>query len=463
MTLLHHIPDAPKRRFAVVATLVLAGCLSGGGGSETSPALIVDPLSVTAAAAATTPTRTIALNATGGTPPYSWSLPTNASGATVSGSNATASYQAGVTTGGDDEVQATDSAGRTAKATIRVVPAIAVSPGTMKIAAVRSKTFSATGGSGTGYRWRLSTNRSGGTIVPATGAYTSGPTVDVIDVVSVEDSLGITATIEVDVSLPPATRAFPLIFAAGSSGAVRKLDATGSIVLPNPFVAGLGVTTDVGGPAFDSAGNMYVPAFAGNKIVKVTPAGVVSDFVSNALLGNPQMCAFDRQGNLYVTAFASHRVIKVSADGQTVTAFITTGLQSPAGIAFDSRDNIYVANYGSGNVSAFTIDGTALTTWGTNGVVGVANGPVGLAFDDAGNLFVTRFQTTAIQRIDRAGTTVTAFVSSGISQPAGLVIDTQGNLYVGSYGGTIYKVTAAGAVSTFSTGHTSVRAFTLSP
>jgi hypothetical protein len=43
----------------------------------------------------------------------------------------------------------------------------------------------AIGGSGTGYSWSLSTNASGATLDPITGAYMAGPTPNVTDVISV--------------------------------------------------------------------------------------------------------------------------------------------------------------------------------------------------------------------------------------------------------------------------------------
>ncbi|HXX30075.1 MAG TPA: hypothetical protein VEJ89_05100, partial [Myxococcaceae bacterium] len=55
-------------------------------------------------------------------------------------------------------------------------------------------TFTASGGSGTGFSWSLSTNASGGTINASTGAYTAGATPNVTDVVRVQDSLGNSAT-----------------------------------------------------------------------------------------------------------------------------------------------------------------------------------------------------------------------------------------------------------------------------
>lgn len=62
--------------------------------------------------------------------------------------------------------------------------------------------FSATGGSGTGFMYTVSTSRSGGSIIPTTGAYVAGGVGGVTDVVTVTDSLGNTATSNVTVTVP---------------------------------------------------------------------------------------------------------------------------------------------------------------------------------------------------------------------------------------------------------------------
>jgi hypothetical protein len=73
-------------------------------------------------------------------------------------------------------------------------------PATARVPHNKSQTFTASGGSGTGYTWSLSTNASGGSINPATGVYTAGPTGKVTDVVRVQDSLGSSATATVTVN-----------------------------------------------------------------------------------------------------------------------------------------------------------------------------------------------------------------------------------------------------------------------
>ncbi len=71
------------------------------------------------------------------------------------------------------------------------------------------------GGSNTGYAWWISTNNSGASINASTGAYTAGATGKVADTLSVIDSLGNTASVNVSVGgglaiNPPSPQVAPL-------------------------------------------------------------------------------------------------------------------------------------------------------------------------------------------------------------------------------------------------------------
>ncbi len=77
---------------------------------------------------------------------------------------------------------------------------LAVSPAAPSTPPRGTLSFTASGGSGTGYAWSLATNASGGSIGAATGAYTAGATGGVTDVVRVVDSLGNSATASVTVT-----------------------------------------------------------------------------------------------------------------------------------------------------------------------------------------------------------------------------------------------------------------------
>ena len=128
---------------------------------------------------------------------YTWSLSTNASGGSINAS--TGLYTAGATPSVTDVVRVQDSLGNAATQNVAVGAGVAISPATASVAPRGSLTFTASGGSGTGYTWSLSTNASGGSINASTGLYTAGATPSVTDVVRVQDSLGNAATRNVTV------------------------------------------------------------------------------------------------------------------------------------------------------------------------------------------------------------------------------------------------------------------------
>ena len=76
---------------------------------------------------------------------------------------------------------------------------ITISPDPAEVAPGGSLTFTASGGSGTGYAWSLASSPSGGSIIADDGVYTAGSTGSVTDVVNVTDSVGGTATRDVKV------------------------------------------------------------------------------------------------------------------------------------------------------------------------------------------------------------------------------------------------------------------------
>ncbi len=127
-----------------------------------------------------------------------------------SGGSCTAAghYVAGPTGSTTDEVTATDSLGNTAKAVVTVTAGVSLSPAAPSLPPRGAQAFTASGGTGQGYAFTLTSASSGGTITPA-GAYTAGATGGVSDVVHVTDSLGNQATTTVGVtpgvSLTPAS------------------------------------------------------------------------------------------------------------------------------------------------------------------------------------------------------------------------------------------------------------------
>jgi hypothetical protein len=131
----------------------------------------------------------LALTASGGSGSgFSWSLATNNSGGSIDPS--TGSYTAGPTGSVTDTVKATDSRGSAATRDVAVTAGVSISPASAQAGTGAAVQFVASGGSGAGFTWSLSTNASGASIGATTGAYRAGGTGGVTDRVRVADSLG---------------------------------------------------------------------------------------------------------------------------------------------------------------------------------------------------------------------------------------------------------------------------------
>ncbi|MGI9089059.1 MAG: hypothetical protein ACR2HH_15165 [Chthoniobacterales bacterium] len=157
-----------------------------------------------------------------------------------------------------------------------------------------------------------------------------------------------------------------------------------------------------------------------------------------------------------------------SADGTGSAA----RFNSPAGVAVDSGGNVYVADSSNHTIRQVTSDGVVTTLAGLAGSSGSADGtgsavrfyyPRGVAVDSGGNVYVADTSNQTIRRVTSAGavTTLAGLADGSIgsadgtgsaarfNNPAGVAVDSGGNVYVADQGNrTIRKVTSVGVVTT---------------
>ena len=242
-------------------------------------------------------------------------------------------------------------------------------------------------------------------------------------------------------------------------------------------------------------GSFYIADTDDNMVLHVGTDGIVhvvagNGFVGhtgdtglavNAALFSPVGVAVDASGNLYIAEFGGRNsggtIRMVTADGHIFTIAGTGGtgfagdggpataaiLNGPVGVAVDASGNVYFTDSRNGRIRKFTPGGTIATiagggtTTGRNADGGKATdaqlgGLRRLAVDPAGNVFFIDDNFT-VRKVTTAG--VLSTVAGGGQStmdgvpaaqtamlPAGVALDSAGNLYIADFfTNTIRKVT----------------------
>ena len=230
------------------------------------------------------------------------------------------------------------------------------------------------------------------------------------------------------------------------------------------------------GVAVDSSGNVYVADFGNHKIRKITPQGVVTTYATatTALYYTPMDVAVDSSGNVYVADSNLHKILKITPAG-VVSTFAGDGTHGyadgtgtaakfnrPAGVAVDSSGNVYVADTNNYKIRKITPQGVVTTLAGA-GIAGYAGfyAPDGVAVDSSGHVYVADLGIHKILKITPAGVVSTLAgdgtqgyadgtgTAAKFNRPAGVAVDSSGNVYVADTGNLkIRKITPAGVVTT---------------
>jgi sugar lactone lactonase YvrE len=216
---------------------------------------------------------------------------------------------------------------------------------------------------------------------------------------------------------------------------------------------------------------------------------------TNAGIRSPNGIVFDSSNNYYISD--NTRVRKITISTGIISTYVGTGsttyngdggiassasLYSPTGLAIDTSNNIYIADKGNNRIRKVisstsiisTIAGTGNTA--SNGEVnaadniaatsGILYGPAGIAVDSSGNLYIGDFNNHRIRKVTSSTSIISTIAGTGtgghsgdggaatsalIRRPYNVNLDASGNIYFGDYNGNnvIRKITVStGIIST---------------
>jgi hypothetical protein len=191
----------------------------------------------------------------------------------------------------------------------------------------------------------------------------------------------------------------------------------------------------------DASGNVYIADETGNRVRKVTTAGIITTVAGTitggfsgdggpataAEISSPQGLTVDRKGNIYIADFANNRIRKVNTNavistfaGIGTNAFSGDGgpataaeLNAPSEVAADTMGNIYIADETNNRIRKINTSGI-ISTYAGNGFGGFSgdggqataaeiNNITGVSTDNSNNVYIADYSNNRIRKVGTTG------------------------------------------------------------
>ncbi|MBX3014394.1 MAG: hypothetical protein KF832_22925 [Caldilineaceae bacterium] len=243
----------------------------------------------------------------------------------------------------------------------------------------------------------------------------------------------------------------------------------------------------------DNSDNSTMATVTGNSLISTVAGNGTADFsgdggpATSATLDAPVGVEVDSASNLYIAVRYSDRIRKVDTNGviTTVAGNGTTdfsgdggpatsaALNMPAGVVIDSTGNLYIADTGNNRIRKVdtnsiisTIAGNGTADFSGDGgpaTSATLNNPAGVAIDSTGNLYIVDAWNNRIRKVDAngiistiAGNGTADFSGDGgpatsatLNNPTGVAVDSAGNLYIAdAWNNRVRKVDVNGVITT---------------
>ena len=259
---------------------------------------------------------------------------------------------------------------------------------------------------------------------------------------------------------------------------------------------------DPGKIVVDAAGNIYFSDIHNYRIRKISTSGVITTIAGTGAIGNsgdggpataatfnePYGLALDDTGNLYIADFLNSRIRKINTSGIITTvagngvsgytgdgvAAVSTELYYPNYVYVDHAGNIFISDNGNQRIRKVNTSGIISTVAG-NGIGGYTgdgilatnaeiNYPAGLWVDTIGNIYLADYSNSRIRKINTSGYISTiagsgiagysgdggAATAAAINRPLDVVMDHAGNIYIADGDNNrVRKINTSGVISLF--------------
>jgi uncharacterized protein (TIGR03437 family) len=183
-------------------------------------------------------------------------------------------------------------------------------------------------------------------------------------------------------------------------------------------------------------------------------------------LGWSVNCAWSQQYK--ISTYAGDETAGYAGDGGAPTS---AELDLPLGLAFDSSGNLYIAD--SFNQRIRKISGGTITTVAGNGTGGYSGdtaaatsaellAPAGVAVDSSGNLYIADTSNHVIRMVNTSGTITTfagtntggysgdggAAIDAELDSPTSVAVDASGNVFIADSGNNVIREVSGGTITT---------------
>jgi streptogramin lyase len=215
---------------------------------------------------------------------------------------------------------------------------------------------------------------------------------------------------------------------------VTGLPSASANFTPTPTIYQFSIPTGTNKPQWISAGpdgNMWFTESPGNKVARITTAGVVTEFTIPTANSNPQDIISATDGRLWFTEFTGSKIGAVTTSGTFTENGTLFGTDGPQSLVDRLDGNVWFVGYtgdhiGYQGVTSGVAGETTIPTAGAQ--------PYGIATAPDNNLYATESGVDKIARISNLFGTITEVALTAGTRPLQIVRGPDGNLWFAENG-----------------------------